>query len=108
PSGDRLYVASFQTNLVSAFSVNGSGLSYTSNAIRGDAAPNGDSKELWVSPDNKYIYNTGAFQSFSINRFDINGGSITYKKQSILNSTADGLGTAGKYNFLGLAGFDVQ
>lgn len=108
PSGDKLYVASFQTNLVSAFSVNAAGLSYTSNAVRTDAAPHGDSKELWVSPDNKYVYNTGAFQSFSINRFDINAGSITYKKQSILNSTTDGLGTPGKYNFLGLIGFDIQ
>ncbi|MEO7523723.1 MAG: hypothetical protein ABIT58_06485 [Ferruginibacter sp.] len=108
PSGDRLYVASFQTNLVSVFSVNAGSLNYLNNTVRGDVAPHGDSKELWVSPDNKFIYNTGALQSFSINRFDISSGSLTYKKQNILNTTSDGLGIAGKYNFLGLVGFDVQ
>ena len=105
PAGDKLYVASFQTNIVTAFDVNASNLSFNSAAARGDLAPNGDSKELWVSPDNKYVYNTGAFQSFSINRFDITGNNFFYKKQSILSTTAAAAGMPGKYNFLGLTGF---
>lgn len=107
PAGDKLYVASFQTNLASCFTLNVSGLSYASSEPRGDLAPHGDSKELWISPDNRFLYNTGALQSFSINRFDINGKSITYKEQTILATTADGKGIAGKYNFLGLIGFDL-
>ncbi|MEO6358236.1 MAG: hypothetical protein ABIO56_16500 [Ferruginibacter sp.] len=108
PSGNKLYVASFQTNLVSTYTVSGSALTYASNEPRADLAPNGDSKELWVTPDDKFLYNTGAFQSFSINRFDISGTGIDYKAQTILATTADGAGIAGKYNFLGLMGFDVQ
>ncbi len=106
-NGDKLYVASFQTNLATAFNVTGGSLSYLSNVARGELAPHGDSKELWASPDSKFLYNTGAFQSFSINRFDINGNNITYQKQTILTTTADGKGIAGKYNFLGLMGFDI-
>ena len=108
PAGDKLYVSSFQTSLISAFNVNGTNLSYQSMQKRGDLAPSGgDSKEVWVTPDNKYLYNTGAFQSFSINKFDINSSGFTYKKQYILSSTSDGAGTAGKYNFLGLTGYDI-
>ncbi len=108
PSGDKLYVASFQTNLVSVFNVNNWGLSFVSSVARGGLAPNGDSKELWVSPDNKYVYNLGALQSFSINRFDITGSSITYKTQTSVAAAAASVGQLGKYNFLGLTGFDVE
>ncbi|MEO5685649.1 MAG: hypothetical protein ABIQ88_23580 [Chitinophagaceae bacterium] len=107
PDGNNLYVASFQTNLVSAFSVNGASLSLKSVDQRKDVAPNGDSKELWVSPDGKFVYNLGAFQSFSINLFTASGNNIKYKSQTILGTTASGLGTAGKYNFLGLTGYDL-
>ncbi|MET4080333.1 6-phosphogluconolactonase (cycloisomerase 2 family) [Pedobacter sp. UYP30] len=108
PAGDKLYVSSFQTSLVSAFNVNGTNLSYSSTQVRGDLAPKGgDSKEVWISPDNKYLYNTGALQSFSINLFNIDSDGFTYKKQYILSTTADGAGIAGKYNFLGLVGYDI-
>jgi hypothetical protein len=108
PAGDKVFVASFQTNLVSVYNTNGAGLSYSSYATRGDLAPPGDSKELWVTPDGRYVYNLGSFQSYSINRFDLNGSSAVYKKQNILSTTSDGKGIPGKYNFLGLTGFDLQ
>ncbi len=107
PAGNKLYVASFQTNLVTVFDASSSGLSFSSSVTRGGIAPNGDSKEIWVSPDNKYVYNLGAFQSFSINRFDINGNNLRYKKQTPVAAAASGIGTAGKFNFLGLTGFDL-
>ncbi|MEO5591836.1 MAG: hypothetical protein ABIR15_15745 [Chitinophagaceae bacterium] len=107
PDGNNLYVASFQTNLVSAFSVNGALLSLKTVEQRKDVAPNGDSKELWVSPDGKFVYNLGAFQSFSINLFTASGNNVRYKSQTILGTTSAGLGTAGKYNFLGLTGYDL-
>jgi hypothetical protein len=107
-TGDKLYVTSFQTNLVSTFNVNGSGITFAGSEARHDLAPHGDSKELWISPDNKYLYNTGALQSYSINLFDVTGNSLRYKSQSILKTTAAGKGIAGSYNFLGLTGFDVD
>ncbi|MEO5943616.1 MAG: beta-propeller fold lactonase family protein [Ferruginibacter sp.] len=107
-AGNKLYVTSFQTSLVTEFSVSGSTLTYVSNKLRGDLAPKGgDSKELWITPDQRFLYNTGALQSFSVNRFDVSNG-LDYKKQNILATTADGKGIAGKYNFLGLIGFDLS
>ena len=106
--GDKLYVASFQTDLVTVFNANSSGLNYVSTVPRGDNAPNADSKEIWISPDNKYVYNLGALQTFTINRFDITGNSITYKTQTPVAAAAGSVGQVGKYNFLGLVGFDVQ
>ena len=105
-AGDKLYVASFDTNLTTAYNISGGGLTYLATEHRRGLAPNGDSKELWLSPDNKYLYNLGGLQSFSIIRFDVEGNSVTYKTQTILNTTADGAGIAGKYNFLGLVGYD--
>ncbi len=107
-AGDKLYVASFQTNLVTAFNTSGGGLTYLATEPRKDLAPHGDSKELWLSPDNQYLYNLGGLQSFSINRFDISGNSVAYKSQTILKTTADGVGIVGKYNFLGLVGYDIR
>ncbi|NIJ52536.1 hypothetical protein [Dyadobacter arcticus] len=106
-TGDKLFVASFQTNLVSTFNVGSSGLMLTKTEARSGIAPNGDSKELWISPDNKYVYNLGAFQSFSINLFENSGSGAAYKSQTFLKTTSAGAGIAGKYNFLGLAGFDL-
>ncbi len=108
PGGDKLYVASFQTNLVSVFNTTNSGLTFGASVARGGIAPNGDSKELWVSPDGRYVYNLGALQSFSINRFDVTGNTIVYKTQTPVAAAASGIGTAGKYNFLGLMGFDLN
>lgn len=42
-NGDKLYVASFQTNLVSVFNTSVSGLSFATSKVRGGIAPNGDS-----------------------------------------------------------------
>ena len=70
-------------------------------------APAGDSKDVYITPDNKHLYNLGSFQSFSINGFNITGSSVNYKSQTFLNVTAAGAGIAGKYNFLGLMGFDI-
>lgn len=105
--GTKLYVTSFFTNLVSTFEVNGSALNFEGSEKRGGLAPAGDSKELWLSPDGKYLYNTGALSSFSINLFDVTGNSLRYRSQTILKTTADGKGIMGKYNFLGLKGFDI-
>lgn len=107
-TGDKLYVASFATNLISTFDATSSGLSFSSYEARGGTAPGGDSKDVYVTPDDRYLYNLGAFQSFSINGFTITGNSVNYKSQTFLATTASGAGTPEKYNFLGLMGFDVK
>ncbi|MFA6086936.1 hypothetical protein [Mucilaginibacter sp.] len=107
PTGNNLYVASFATNTVSTFDVNATSLGFGAATTRIGLAPAGDSKDLWVSPDGKFLYNLGAFQSYSINSFSI-GSNVTYQNQTILKTTASGTGTPGKYNFLGLTGFDIQ
>ena len=108
PEGDKLYVASFATNLISTFNVSNSSVSLSSSEARAGVAPAGDSKDIYITPDNRYLYNLGSFQSFSINRFNITGNSVNYKSQTFLATAAAGAGTAGKYNFLGIAGFDIE
>ena len=111
PNGDKLYVASFGANVITAFDVDGSGkITSTIKAIsRGDNAPAGDTKDMYITPDNKYLYALGAFQSYSINRFDIsNSGKLKYRDQISLNTTSASIGKAGTYNFLGIAGYDIE
>lgn len=107
PAGNTLFVAGFATNVVSSFDISGSTANLVQTEKRGDLAPMGDSKELLVTADNKYLYNLGSFGSFSINRFNIQGSGITYQEQTIIKAAADGAGSPGAYNFLGLADFDI-
>lgn len=109
PSGDRLYVASFTGNVITPFSIGSSG-NITGKLpfeARGDFAPPGDSKDMYITSDNKYLYNTGALQSFSINIFDITGNGVSYRDQVTLQTTQASVGTLGAYNFMGLVGFDL-
>ncbi|MCL1079434.1 hypothetical protein D5R81_11530 [Parashewanella spongiae] len=110
PEGSRLYVSSFGSNSITAFSLNSDGSVKQNLAVelRGDAVPAGDSKDMYITSDNKYLYNLGAFNTFSMNTFEITDTGLTYKSQYQFNETKDEQGNAGAYNFLGLAGFDVQ
>lgn len=107
PSGDRLYVASFGDNIISSFSLNSDGTVKQSLGFksRGDNPPLGDSKDMYITSDNKYLYNLGAFQTFSINTFKIDESGLTYLKQYVYHETKNSIGTPGAYNFLGLDGF---
>ncbi|WP_133407721.1 beta-propeller fold lactonase family protein [Parashewanella tropica] len=112
PDGTRLYVSSFGANVVTPFSINTDGsmnktLPYEA---RGDNTPSGDTKEMWVSPDDKYVYVLGAFQTFTLNRFKVTEDGLDYLDQYIYEETKDARGddSAGKYNFLGLTGFDIK
>lgn len=109
PTEDRLYVSSFTGNVVTPFTLGGSSISGTLPfEARGDNAPVPESKDIFVSSDNKYLYQLGAFQSFSINIFDITDGGLDYRSQTILETTKAGIGQPGQYNFLGLVGFDLE
>ena len=108
PAGDRLYVASFTGNVITPYSIGANGMITAKLPFekRRDFAPDGDSKDEYITSDNKYLYNTGALQSFSINLFDITSTGVVYKKQFTLNTTRSRVGTLGAYNFMGLVGFD--
>jgi len=110
PSGDRLYVASFAANVITPFTLDGSGNVTSTLPVeeRGGNAPPADSKDVWVSPDNQYLYHLGAFQSFSMNIFDITANGVDYREQVVLQTTQSGIGQPGQFNFLGLTGFDLQ
>lgn len=111
PNGDRLYVSSFTGNLITPFSLDGSG--NVSGALpfekRKDIAPSPDSKDLYITSDNRFMYQLGAFQSYSMNIYNITGGGLDYRSQIILQETQASSGQQpGAYNFLGLTGFDLQ
>lgn len=109
PAGNSLYVASFASNLVSTFNVSKSALKLVSVEKRHDAAPPADSKELWVSPDNKFVYNVGAFKTYTINIYHVNShGAAVYNGQQKVNAAASGTQVPGTYNFLGLMGYDKK
>lgn len=95
PSGDRLYVASFGGNVISPFTIGGSGniSGKLPFEARGDFAPAGDSKDMYITSDNKYFYNTGALQSFSINIFDVTRDGVNYRDQVTLQTTQGSVGT---------------
>ncbi len=110
PTGDRLYVASFTGNVITPFTLDGSG-SVTGKLpfeAREDNAPPADSKDLYITSDNKYLYNLGAFQSYSINIFDVTANGVDYDEQVVLETTQGSIGQPGAFNFLGLVGFDVE
>ena len=110
PSKTRLYVASFTGNVITPFTLDGSGTVTGKLPFekRGDFAPPGDSKEEYITSDGRYLYNTGALQSYSINVFEITaGGGVKYRQQVTLQTTKGSVGQAGVYDFMGLTGFDL-
>lgn len=109
PTGDRLYVASFTGNVITTYAIGNSGdiTAKLQFKKRQDFAPPGDSKDVYITNDNKYLYNTGALQSFSINIFDVTANGVKYREQVTLQTTQASVGNLGEYDFMGLVGFDL-
>ena len=107
PTDNRLYVSSFKGNIITPFDIGAGGS--IAGALpfekREGVMPPGDSKDMWITANNKYMYHLGAFQSFSMNIFDINSGGLDFRKQVFLQ-TSQGA-QPGAFNFLGLTGFDL-
>ncbi|RLV58534.1 hypothetical protein D5018_16915 [Parashewanella curva] len=112
PDGSRLYLSSFGANVITPFDINSEGGIAKKLAFEARSAdtPGGDNKEMWVSPDNKHVYVLGAFQTFTLNRFKVTDDGLEYLDQYIYQETKNARGedSAGKYNFLGLTGFDIE
>ncbi len=110
PDGKHLYVSSFGANVITPFDIGTNGRidSTLAYAARGDDTPAGDTKDMYITPDNKYMYVLGAFQTFTMNRFKINDdATLTYGGQYKYKETKDSSGP-GEHNFLGLVGFDIN
>ena len=110
--GDKLYVSSFGGNFLSIFDVATDGTVSTIGSNRdtvyeackpGTSA--GDTKDMYVTEDGKHLYNLGAYQTFTISKFDVaKRGTLSFRHEyKVKAATKTG---AGSYNFLGLAGFD--
>ena len=103
---NRVLISSFGANWISSFNVNGDGTlakigqdKNTTYTKRADSVPNGDTKDMYVSGDGKYLYINGAYQAYSIGIMKINpDGTLTQKAE---------VQGPGSYNFLGLKGFDL-
>lgn len=105
----KLYVCSYVTNAVTTFSLDKNGnVSKTLNVTkRVDNAPLEDSKDLFISPNNKYLYMLGSFFSYSVNTLEITSDGTKYLKQYNLKETSKEIGNPGVYDLVGLDGFDL-
>ena len=74
-------------------------------ATRGGISPPGDTKDMYITPDSEYLYVLGAYQTFSIIKFD--NENLDNQTQDIYETTSAQSGSAGKNNFLGITGFDL-
>lgn len=112
PNGRKLYVSSFGGNLISVFDVAKNGdvkpigsKQETVFEARKAGTPPGDTKDMYISDDGRYLYNLGAYQTFTVSKFDVSrDGTLSFRnEQKVAAATEQG---PGAYNFLGLTGFD--
>lgn len=110
PDEKRLYVCSFATNVLGVYELDSAGMVTKNIAFskRGDNAPAEDSKDIYITPDNKYAYMLGALASYSVNRFDISEKGIDYKYQYNVQKTKDKINQIGVYDLGGIDGFDLK
>jgi hypothetical protein len=110
--GDKLYVSSFGGNFISVFDVAPDGtvskIGSNSETVfegRGMNIPAGDTKDMFISDDGKFMYNLGAYQSFGIALFSVESdGTLSYQNETNVKAATET--GPGAYNFLGLIGFD--
>ncbi len=112
PDGSKLYVSSFGGNLISEFDVDRAGNvskvgrgRETAYALRAANTPPGDTKDMYITPDGRQMYVLGAYQTFTLSRYEVSSsGSLKLAEQiKVKEATETG---PGAYNFLGLIGFD--
>ena len=112
PKGNKLYVSSFGGNLISEFDIGRRGkvlkvgsAPETAFARRKAGTPPGDTKDMFITDNGKYMYVLGAYQTFTLSRYDISkSGSLKFVQE--YDVAAATLSGPGAYNFLGLTGFD--
>ena len=112
PDGTKLYLSSFGGNFISEFDVGPGGTvtkvgpnQETAFAQRKSGTPAGDTKDMYVTNGGTHMYVLGAYQTFTISKFDVanHGGLKLTDEYKVSAATRTG---PGSYNFLGLVGFD--
>ncbi len=112
PDGSKLYVSSFGSNVISEFNVDKRGgvskvgqRAETDYVSRKAGTPPGDTKDMFITADGQHMYVLGAYQTFTLSRFDVSpSGALSLVKEIEVDAaTEEG---PGAYNFLGLTGFD--
>lgn len=106
----RLYVCSYITNEITTFELDENGNVTKTLGVerRQGYQPNEDSKDLYISPDNEYLYMLGSFFSYSVNTLKITDDGVKYMHQYTLKETEKEVGNPGVYDLVGLDGFDFQ
>ncbi|MGB0894697.1 MAG: hypothetical protein ACPGUD_09845 [Parashewanella sp.] len=115
----RAYVSSFDDNSIASFAVDffGGKVTRLNHVLHAEGyAPKGDSKDLYVTrthhgdrlQDDTFVYSLGAFRSFSLSGYKATEEGLAYIGQYTYKQTQDSVGQAGKYNFMGLTGFDFD
>lgn len=110
--GRKLYVSSFGGNLISEFDVGASGMvskvgnrSDTAFELRKAGTPPGDTKDMYLSDDGRFMYVLGAYQTFTVSQFNLSShGALSFSSEVKVDAATQS--GPGAYNFLGLAGFD--
>ena len=112
PNGKWLYLSSFGGNFFSVFDLDGDGMTMkrgngpaTEKFARQADTPPGDSKDMLMTSDHKHFYALGAYQTFRVAHYSVdgNGGLTLEKEYPVAAATEKG---AGVYNFLGLASYE--
>lgn len=107
--GQRLYVASFTGNIVSAFDIgsdNKLSVSLSPNFFMRRGVPIPDTKDLYEASGG-YLYVSGAFQSHSISIFKMgSGGALSEQPGSPYHIPSSVGKSKEEQSFLGLTGFD--
>ena len=106
----KLYVASFGTNGVSAFSILGSNLlqnTLGSNFFpKSGNLPTGDAKDMHETADG-YLYDVGAFQSHTVSTFKTAASGALTEISGSPYAVPSSVGkTKEEHAYLGLTGFD--
>ena len=106
----RLYVCSYISNEVTTYELNEDGTVAKTLGVerRKGYQPDEDSKDLYISPDNEYLFMLGSFFSFSVNTLKITEDGVKYMHQYTLEETKDEVGNPGVYDLVGLDGFDLK
>jgi 6-phosphogluconolactonase (cycloisomerase 2 family) len=107
PNADRLYVGSFETNVITPYRLDEEGkvAETLPFARRAEGTPLEDTKDLWVDPSNEFLYALGSFVTYSIARFRVTVEGLELVDETPLQVTKDAIGKPGVYDLAGLVGY---
>jgi hypothetical protein len=114
--GDILWVSSSAAAIVTTFDIDlatgmltAVGPGPNSEFVqRPPGTPVADTKDMFPSPDGRFLYLIGSFESFDVVTFDISDTSPVLTLDNEMPVAAATPPGAGNFNFLGLTGYDLE